>query len=634
MPSPSSSRSLTIEGKKIKRRHSSARYKSPTTQALLSSKDDRGNHSEKSSRRSKSPTFSRSQKRDGKKSEQKDRSERSKSPATQALSSSNSDRNNQSDKPSRSKSPKLSSFPASSSRRRRRPNDINDNCSSSSKNSSQEIRGYQYGYESPTESLSSLSSAPFKQSSSAPDNDTSNRNEKDCLKHDIKGISSSTISKRETSCVYSSEDGTIIEMEKITALVEEELQSQRTKHKDQVNRKITKFKHREEKFERKIEQLRKERDDAMRELEKCMRSYGSQEKAIERNELSNFQEENQIKCHDDREESLEKLRKERVTLFDDVARAQREHQKIKDELSTTKVRFRKGCQERISATECSPISCDAEMNEGKKKEVLLNNKLDTLTKMLRVEKDLLKNKNKEFDELHNLYGSTKTALRSVKKAMVAKKEEINEKLRLERESRKRNSEDHERILKLKNDEISIAETTILAMRAELKSTREAFKLKERSTDISKEGNNIRKGKTVVVDPDGTMLRGENSRLNAEVKQLQKQLESYLANLALQQEFCDSLKSQIYKEQENGHYQVKDIHKLRKHIKNQEKIAVEKDLQIDQLKQLFGTSSISSVKIPNSTRDVKGGRKSSSGNSVRALKSYQDVTGERKSSLKK
>jgi len=555
---------------------------------------------------SSSSPSSRTRKLEGKKHRQRDRSRRSKSPETQALSTSSHHGDMERDRSGRSKS---SSLPprATSPRRGRRPNeyDGDDQSNSSSKGS----RDYQFEYESPTESLaSSLSSFPVDRTSSTHKHST-DRREKDHLKDESKR--GSTMSKKTTSGVSSSGDGTMIEVSKVTALVEEELRSQRDKHKDQLNRTMAKFKDRRENFEREIDELRGDCNDARRELEKCKRSHASQKRAAERNDRFQSQQKNRIDSLEEQKELLEELQEERDTLLDEVGRSQQQQQKTIDELSTLKVRVREDSQKRLSVMESLSTSWDSEQKEAKEKEILLITELDIMSKTLKAEKGFLKNKSKEFAQLEAQYRSTKTELRSIKMTIIAKKEEMDEDLKRERESRRRASIEHNQTLKLKNDEIYTAHTTIRTMKAELKSRRENFASKEKSMARSVEGMKISKEKSDVVDPEVKTLREENSLLNAEIKEMQKQVESYLANMALQQEFCDSLKSRIYKEQEKEQEQGEEIHKLRKRIKKQQKEAAEKDLQIDQLKQLPGNSSSDFVKVQSkSSRDLKGGKRSS------------------------
>merc|ERR1711933_215769 len=109
------------------------------------------------------------------------------------------------------------------------------------------------------------------------------------------------------------------------------------------------------------------------------------------------------------------------------------------------------------------------------------------------------------------------------------------------------------------------------MQVELKSARENFALREESMTRSMEGmkqfnDNITMEQLEGSNPEVEMLREENARLDGEVKELQRQVESYLASMALQQEVCDSLKSRIYKEQESEHEQIEEMHRLRKQIK--------------------------------------------------------------------
>lgn len=410
--------------------------------------------------------------------------------------------------------------------------------------------------------------------------------------------------------VLPSDGGSMIEIEKITALVEEELHTQRIKHKDQLNRTIAKFKERRERFQEENDHLRAERDEAKRELEKCKKTFESQKRAAERNERMRSQQMNRIESLEEQKELFEELQQERDALLDEISRAQVQQQKTKDELSALKVRVREDSQKRLSVMECLSTSWDSEQKEAKQKEALLNSELDIMAKTLKTEQDYLKQKNKEFDQLEQQYRGAKTELRSIKMSMIAKQEELDEELKSERESHQRVCEEHKQILKLKNDEIFMAETTIRNMQSELKSIKEKFNAREESMASLKEQVKKSKEKSDAVDPEVKSLRDENGRLKAEVKELQKQVESYLANMALQQEFCDSLKSRIYKEQENEQEQVEEIHKLRKRLKKQLKEAAAKDLQISQLKELLGQSENPSMRVESkSSRELKGAKKS-------------------------
>jgi chromosome segregation ATPase len=417
------------------------------------------------------------------------------------------------------------------------------------------------------------------------------------------------MSTQKTTGTLSSHNGAMIEVAKITALVEVELQSQRKKHKDQLNRTIAKYKDRQEDSQREIDLLREERDNARRELENCKRNHGSQKRAAERNDRLQTQQKNRIEMLEEQKELFDQLQEERDALLDEVARSQQQQQKAKDELSVLKLRVRQDSQKRLSVMECLSTSWDAEKKEAQQKEALLNSELAIMSKTLKAEQQFLKNKNKEFAMLEAQSRVTKTELRSIKVTMVAKKEEMELELRRERESRTRLAEEHKEMLKLKDDEIYMAESTIRTMKAELKSTRECFSLKEKSMEQSIAATNISEEESEVANPQVKMLREENSRLNDEIKELQKQLESYLANMALQQEFCDSLKSRIYDKQETEQEQIDEIHDLRRCIKNQEKDAAEKDLQIEELKQLLESNSAVKVEA-KSSRDLKRGKKSS------------------------
>lgn len=285
-----------------------------------------------------------------------------------------------------------------------------------------------------------------------------------------------------------------------------------------------------------------------------------------------------------RKELFEDLQAERDALLDEIARSHQQQQQTREELSGLKMRIREDSQKRLSVMESLSISWNSEQKEAKQKEALLNSELDIITETLNAEKEVLKNKNNEFDQLGALHRSTKKELRSVKMAMIAKQKEMDEEIKRLSESHMGVCEEHKTILKLKNDELLVAENTIRNMKAELKSTRGKVKSKEESMATLVEEIKKSKGKSGAVDPEVKSLHAENRRLKDEIEELQRQMESYLANMALQQEFCDSLKSRIYDEQENEQGQVEEIHKLKKRVRKQQKEAAAKDFEISQLKQ--------------------------------------------------
>jgi len=439
-------------------------------------------------------------------------------------------------------------------------------------------------YESPTESLTSSLSSSFQIDRSTNTNSiySHGKREKDHVKEDNKksGIS------RKTKPVGAlpSEGGPMIEISKITVLVEEELQTQRDKHKDQLNRTIARFKERQEKFRQENDRLRAERGEARRELEKCKKDHAFQLRAAERNDRLQSEQSYRIGSLEDEKELFEDLQAERDALLDEIARSHQQQQQTREELSGLKMRIREDSQKRLSVMESLSISWNSEQKEAKQKEALLNSELDIITETLNAEKEVLKNKNNEFDQLGALHRSTKKELRSVKMAMIAKQKEMDEEIKRLSESHMGVCEEHKTILKLKNDELLVAENTIRNMKAELKSTRGKVKSKEESMATLVEEIKKSKGKSGAVDPEVKSLHAENRRLKDEIEELQRQMESYLANMALQQEFCDSLKSRIYDEQENEQGQVEEIHKLKKRVRKQQKEAAAKDFEISQLKQ--------------------------------------------------
>lgn len=276
-----------------------------------------------------------------------------------------------------------------------------------------------------------------------------------------------------------------------------------------------------------------------------------------------------------------------------------------------KVRVREDSQKRLSVMECLSTSWDAEQKEAKEKEALLNSELDIMAKTLKAEQDFLKNKNKEFAKLEALYRSTKTEIRSIKMSMMVKKQDMEDEIQREREICKMAADEYKKNLKLKDEEINFAKNTIRSMKADLESAKAKFDSKEESMAKLLEETKKNTLKNNAVDPEVMALRDENGRLKSDIKELQKQVESYLANMALQQEFCDSLKSRIYKEQESEQKKVEEMHKLRKKLKKQLKEAAEKDLQIDQLKHLLGEKTSSPLRVQSkSSRELRGMKKSS------------------------
>jgi hypothetical protein len=554
---------------------------------------------------------------------QRDMSGRSKSPDAQSLAMSSShhgDRRRDRSGSSKSPTAPLLNATAAELRRSRRPTEYGGDRHSNG--SGPEGTGYVFEYESPTESLSSsLSSFPVERNNLTNDkhSNTSRRDKIHPKDDSTKSARSGTMSTvRTTPTVLSSESGTMIEVSKITALVEEELQTQRLKHKDQINRTVAKFKDHREKFQREIDYLRGERDEAWRELENYERSHASQKRATERNDRFQYQQKNRIEILEEQKELFDDLQEERDALLDEVARTQQQQEKTRDELHELKVRVREDSQKRLSVMESLSTSWDSEKKEARQKEALLNTDLNVMAKTLTAEQEFLKNRNKEFAQMEEQYRSMKTELRSIKMMMMAKKEEMDKELRRERELSKRAAaEEQKEMLKLNNAELRVAETTIRTMKAELKSVKEKFAVKEesmaRSLDEMKISKEKKKNVDAAADPEAKMLREENSRLDAEVKECQKQIESYLANMALQQEFCDSLKSRIYSEQEKEQDHVEEMYKLRKHIKKQHREAAEKDLQIEQLKKLLNASASTSslVKVQSkSARNLKRGKRSS------------------------
>jgi len=255
--------------------------------------------------------------------------------------------------------------------------------------------------------------------------------------------------------------------------------------------------------------------------------------------------------------------------------------------------------------ECLSTSWEYEQKEARQKEKLLNSELEIMSKTLKVEQYRFKDKNEEFVKLEALYQSTKDELESTKEIMIPKEEEMTKELLRDRESHQSACEEQNRILKSKNEEILKYEATIRSMKSELESTIERSNLKDESIDtLQKDIQNREEDKNSIMDPEVNDIRQENNHLQSEVNELKRQVESYLQNMALQQEFCDSLKGCIYKEQETEQEQMEQIYKLRKQIRKQQREVEEKDSVISELKNIIGDNG--SVKTLNSN----GSRKSS------------------------
>lgn len=503
--------------------------------------------------------------------------------------------------------------------------DRRSNVSVDSSKSGTKSKAHSVEYESPTESTAastlSLSSHPAEENMCTPGKDKSN---------DIETVRMDAMSEEDTPEPLSPfpENGAVIEVAKITALVEEELMSQRLKHREHLNRTVTKYKGRIESFQIEIDKVRAERDEAKRQLEESKRSLTSQKPAAERNDCFQSQQKDEIEVLEDQAELFAELQKERDVLLDEVSKTQLRQQNTKDELNALKLRVREDSQKRLSVMECLSASWDAEKKEAKQRETLLNSELEIMSKTLKAEQEYLKHKNKEFNMLEAQYRSTKVELKAMKKSLGGKKDDMEDDLRRDNQSRKRLSEEHKKVLKLKNEELKIAENTIASMKAQLKMARENFILKEESMSRSVEGMNHFNGDDETASAEIQMLREDNIRLDGEVKELHKQVESYLANMALQQEFCDSLKSRIYKEQQSEHEQIEEMHRLRKQLKKAQKESAEKDRRIDELKELLRESADSPIKVKvksksSSSRNVTGEKKSKTKKSKSASRHGRD-----------
>ena len=396
---------------------------------------------------------------------------------------------------------------------------------------------YDYDYESPTASLSSsFSSFEMDRNSSNSDNDSSIIKEEDHLRQnsDLKDerSRSCTIRKKPTAGVLAVEGSRMTEATKSIALVEEEPKLQRMiKHEDQLNRAATKFKEQRDKFQEEKDRLRTKRDEARRELEKCKESHVTQSKRLaEWNEHLQSQQKNRIGSQEQQKVLLEELQAERDALPEAVAMVQQQQQQqqqqiSKEEFSALYVRIRED-----EAKWLEFLSTSSEQKDAKQKDDL--SKLDIISKKLKAEQEFLKLKNKEFTQLEVLYQSTITELRSIDITMIAKKEEMDAEIKRDRELHKHVCEKHEQVLKLKNDKVCWAKTKILTMKAEFKSTREKLTSMEESMALLKEELKNRKRNDDIVHADPKL---ENGRLQTEIKELHTQVESYLANLALQQE---------------------------------------------------------------------------------------------------
>ena len=410
----------------------------------------------------------------------------------------------------------------------------------------------------------------------------------------------------------------MIEVSKITDLVEQELQLQRDKYKEQLDRKVERFKIRQDRFREQNERLRSELDDARRELEKSKKFQAEQMRHAPRNDRVHDQQQSRIEdLESEKGTILCDLQEERDELLEEVEQIQQQHERTQEELAALKVRVRKDSEKRLSVMECLSTSWEHEQMEAKQKEKQLNSELDIMSKTLKAVHGQLKDKTEEYAKLYALHWSTKSELDSMNEAVIPsnKEEEMVEELSRERESHRSVCSEHKRIVKLKNDQISKYEMNIRSIKSELNLTIERSNTKEESiiayqAEIQNREQQEQENNNGDAD-EVEESRKENERLESEVTELKGQVESYLQNMALQKEFCDNLKDRIYKEQETEQEQMEEIHKLSKQIKKQQRETEEKDLIIYELNKIIGEErEKGSAKSQNSNGEKRRSKSSS------------------------
>ena len=410
----------------------------------------------------------------------------------------------------------------------------------------------------------------------------------------------------------------MIEVSKITDLVEQELQLQRDKYKEQLDRKVERFKIRQDRFREQNERLRSELDDARRELEKSKKFQAEQMRHAPRNDRVHDQQQSRIEdLESEKGTILCDLQEERDELLEEVEQIQQQHERTQEELAALKVRVRKDSEKRLSVMECLSTSWEHEQMEAKQKEKQLNSELDIMSKTLKAVHGQLKDKTEEYAKLYALHWSTKSELDSMNEAVIPsnKEEEMAEELCRERESHRSVCSEHKRIVKLKNDQISKYEMNIRSIKSELNLTIERSNIKEESiiayqAEIQNREQQEQENNHGDAD-EVEESRKENERLESEVTELKGQVESYLQNMALQKEFCDNLKDRIYKEQETEQEQMEEIHKLSKQIKKQQRETEEKDLIIYELNKIIGEErEKGSAKSQNSNGEKRRSKSSS------------------------
>ena len=410
----------------------------------------------------------------------------------------------------------------------------------------------------------------------------------------------------------------MIEVSKITDLVEQELQLQRDKYKEQLDRKVERFKIRQDRFREQNERLRSELDDARRELEKSKKFQAEQMRHAPRNDRVHDQQESRIEdLESEKGTILCDLQEERDELLEEVEQIQQQHERTQEELAALKVRVRKDSEKRLSVMECLSTSWEHEQMEAKQKEKQLNSELDIMSKTLKAVHGQLKDKTEEYAKLYALHWSTKSELDSMNEAVIPsnKEQEMAEELCRERESHQSVCSEHKRIVKLKNDQISKYEMNIRSIKSELNLSIERSNTKEESiiayqAEIQNREQQEQENNNGDAD-EVEESRKENERLESEVTELKGQVESYLQNMALQKEFCDNLKDRIYKEQETEQEQMEEIHKLSKQIKKQQRETEEKDLIIYELNKIIGEErEKGSAKSQNSNGEKRRSKSSS------------------------
>lgn len=132
----------------------------------------------------------------------------------------------------------------------------------------------------------------------------------------------------------------------------------------------------------------------------------------------------------------------------------------------------------------------------------------------------------------------------------------------------------QKLLKMKNREMEQLETSFHRVATELEGMHENVQMKEEELFMLKQEVRRRQG-------SHQRLVEQNSRLEANVELLRCQLESEHSKMALQVAFTDSLKNQIYMGQEGQHKQAEEIIRLRQLVETQQRQSDERLIRLSQ-----------------------------------------------------